>query len=95
MVWPLGFGINDRLGHVLLSFDGFEKLVLHLSKLMSALVVSNLVPEPYLHGGVIILSISVNVVLCHVGLILSILIRTLVHVAVVVGLILVESSLAD
>lgn len=89
MVWPLGFGIDDCLGQVLLRFDGFEKLVLHLSELMSALIISYLVSEPNLHGGVIILSISVNVVLCHVGLILSILILTLVHVTVVVGLILV------
>ena len=95
MVWPLGFGINYSFGQVLLRFDGFEKLVFHLSKLMSALIISNLVPEPNLHGGVIILSISVNVIFCHVGLILSILVWTLVHVTVVVGLILVESSLAD
>ena len=56
---------------------------------MSALIISYLVSEPDLHGCVIVLSISVNVIFCHVGLILSFLILTLVHVAVVVGLILV------
>jgi hypothetical protein len=50
----LRLGVNDRLRHVLLTSDGFQKLDFNLSKLHFALVVSDLVSESDLHRCVIV-----------------------------------------
>jgi hypothetical protein len=94
VVRSLRFGVDDSLGHLFFRLDGFQEFKFDLSKLVFALIVSNLVSQSDLHRSVIIIAVVVDVLFVR-RLHLAFRISALVHSSFVLHLLLVESSLID